>query len=66
MSQMEKEMAMHSSILAWIPCTEKSGRLHPWGCKQSDMTEDINSFISPSQSSYQFVQDTWLLSPEWA
>ena len=30
---LEKEMATHSSILAWrIPWTEESGRLHsPWG-----------------------------------
>ena len=38
---MEKEMANHSSILAWkIPWTEKPGRLHsPWGRKESDTTE---------------------------
>ena len=38
---LEKEMANHSSILAWkIPWTEKPGRLHsPWGRKESDMTE---------------------------
>ena len=37
---MEKEMATHSSILAWrVPCTEEPGRLHsPWGCKESDLT----------------------------
>ena len=27
-----KEMATHSSILAWeMPWTEEPGRLHPWG-----------------------------------
>ena len=38
---LEKEMANHSSILAWkIPWTEKPGRLHsPWGRKESDTTE---------------------------
>ena len=38
---LEKEMATHSSTLAWkIPCTEEPGRL-PWGCKESDMTEHL-------------------------
>ena len=37
---LEKEMASHSSILAWeIPQTEKPGRLQSWGHKESDMTE---------------------------
>ena len=37
----EKEMATHSSILAWeIPWTEEPGRLRsPWGHKESDVTE---------------------------
>ena len=37
----EKEMATHSSILAWIiPWTKQPGRLYsPWGRKESDMTE---------------------------
>ena len=37
----EKEMATHSSILAWIiPWTKQPGRLYsPWGHKESDMTE---------------------------
>ena len=35
---LEKEMATHSSILAWrIPWTEEPGS--PWGCRQSDTTE---------------------------
>ena len=38
--KMEKEMATHSSILAWeIQWTDKSSRLYsPWGRKQSDTT----------------------------
>ena len=38
---LEKEMAIHSSILAWkIPWTEEPNRLHsPWGCKESNTTE---------------------------
>ena len=35
-------MATHSGILAWeIPWTEEPGRLHPWGCKESDATERL-------------------------
>ena len=34
---LEKEMATHSSILAWeIPWTGKPGRLSPWGLKELD------------------------------
>ena len=40
---LEKGMATHSSILAWvIPWTEEPGR-HPWGCKELDMTEQLNT-----------------------
>ena len=36
---LEKEMATHSSILAWeIPWTEEPGRLQPMGLKESDAT----------------------------
>ena len=37
---LEKEMATHSSILAWkTPWTEEPVRLSLWGCKESDTTE---------------------------
>ena len=37
---LEKEMAAHSSILAWkIPWTEEPGRLQSMGLKESDTTE---------------------------
>ena len=37
---LEKEMATHSSILAWkIPWVEEPVGYSPWGCKESDMTE---------------------------
>ena len=37
---LEKEMATHSSILAWkIPWTEEPGELQSLGRKESDMTE---------------------------
>ena len=36
---LEKEMATHSSILAWgIPGTEGPGRLQSMGLQESDMT----------------------------
>ena len=37
---LEKEMAAHSSILAWrIPWTEDPGGLQSMGCEELDMTE---------------------------
>ena len=37
---LEKEMATHSSTLAWkIPWTEEPGSL--WGCKELDMTQRL-------------------------
>ena len=37
---LEKEMATHSSILAWeIPWTEELGRLQSIGLQESDMSE---------------------------
>ena len=42
---LEKEMATHSSILAWrIPWTEEPGGLHsPWGHKEPDKTERLST-----------------------
>ena len=47
---LEKEMATHSSILAWrIPWTEEPGGLYsPWGHKESDTTEQLNK--TPQQN----------------
>ena len=41
---LEKEMATHSSILAWrMPWTEEAGGLHsPRGRKESDTTEQLH------------------------
>ena len=42
--RLEKEMATHSSILAWeIPWTEEPGGYSPWGREESDMTEQLNN-----------------------
>ena len=41
---LEKEMAAHSSILAWrIPWMEELGGLQSMGCKESDMTYWLNN-----------------------
>ena len=41
---LEKEMATHSSILAWrIPWTEEPVGYSPWGRKESDTTERLHS-----------------------
>ena len=40
---LEKEMATHSSIVAWeIPWTEDPGRLQSMGSQESDVTERLN------------------------
>ena len=40
---LEKEMAIHSSILAWrTPRTEESGGLQSTGSQESDMTGCLN------------------------
>ena len=40
---LEKEMATHSSILAWrIPCMEEVGGLQSTGRKESDTTEQLH------------------------
>ena len=45
----EKEMATHSSILAWrILWTEEPGGYSPWGHKESDMTEQLTLVSSPA------------------
>ena len=41
---LEKEMANHSSILAWeIPWTEELGRLQSMGLQKSDTAEQLNN-----------------------
>ena len=50
---LEKEMATHSSILAWrIQWIEEPGRLPPWGHKESDRTEQLNN---NSKIQYDFI-----------
>ena len=45
---LEKEMASHSSILAWrIPWTEEPGGLQSMGSQESDTTERPTLSVSP-------------------
>ena len=47
----EKEMATHSTILAWrIPQTEKSLEGYsPWDLKESDTTEGLSTAQGPEE-----------------
>lgn len=41
---MEEEIEIHFSILSWkIPWIKKPGGLQSMGCKESDVTEQLNS-----------------------
>ena len=43
---LEREMAPHSSVLAYkIPWMEEPGRLQSMGCKESDMIEYMHTCI---------------------
>ena len=43
---LEKEMATHSSILAWeIPRKEEPGGCSPWGHKEMDITEQFELLL---------------------
>ena len=47
---LEKEMAAHSSILAWeIPWTEESVGYSPWGQKELDRTEHAYTLSPKAQ-----------------
>ena len=44
---LEEEMAINSRILAWrVPWAEKAGSYSPWGCRESDMTEQLTYVFS--------------------
>ena len=46
---LEKEMATHSSTLAWkIPWLESLVGYGQWGCKESDTTEQLHFHFSKS------------------
>ena len=53
---LEKEMAIHSSILAWrIPWTEEPGRLQSMGLQQWDMTWRLNHYLNLYKSAKFFL-----------
>ena len=64
---LEKEMATHSSILAWkIPWTRSLAGYNPWSCKESDTTEwlhmyKLKNFNKLSVYSSEFSVDAILL-----
>ena len=48
---LEKEMAIHSNILAWeSPWIEEPGGYSPWGLKESDMTERLTLSLNVSSN----------------
>ena len=50
---LEKEMATHSSILAWrIPWMEGPGRLQSWGRKESDRTERLHFKVNQNSLNF--------------
>ena len=52
--RLEKEMAAHSSTLAWeIACTEETARLQSMGLQESDTTETRNQPTNPSNTTCQ-------------
>ena len=60
-------MATYSSIFAWkASWTEEPGGLHPWGCKESDMTEDsyTHRFL-PEETNYIYSSVTQSFSHIW-
>ena len=46
LGSLEKEMATHSSILAWrINAQGRLAGYSPWGCKKLDMTEQEKHWV---------------------
>ena len=62
---LEKEMATHSSILAWkTPWTEEPGRLQSWGHKELDTTSLFYFYFYKKRGNIDFLQ-TGKLSKVW-
>ena len=50
---LEKEMATHSSIIAWKSHRQRSpAGYSPWGCKESDMTKRLSTWIRTSKEAF--------------
>ena len=57
---LEKEMATHSSILAWrIPWTEEPGRLQSTGSQESDTTERLHFHFLSGYCRIMFTSTTY-------
>ena len=60
---LEKEMATHSSILAWkIPWTEEPGRLQSLGLQSRTRLSDFLSFLKESHNVCKLKVNDFLLS----
>ena len=61
---LEKEMATHSSVLAWrIPWIEEPGMLQSMGPQESDTTEWLSTHIDMGWM-YFWLNSTWHLEDE--
>ena len=60
---LEKEMATHSSILAWeIPLTEEPGSYSPWGCRVGqDLVTKQQQLYNKAPSPVSFPKGTYKL-----
>ena len=56
-NSLEKEMATHSSTLPYkIPWMEEPGTGYcPWGCKESDKTEQLHYVVLDSISNLEMI-----------
>jgi len=62
LSNFEKEMAAHSSVLAWrIPWTEKPGRLHSMGSQSWTRLKRLSSSNFENACSFQGEKNSLLL-----
>ena len=63
---LEKEMATHSSILAWeVSWREETGCYSPWGYKELDTTEHACKKKSVKFSSFQSLGRVWPFATRW-
>ena len=60
---LEKEMATHSSTLAWkIPWTRSLVGYSLWGCKESDTTEQLHLLFWWSSGCWKFEHRIYIIS----
>ena len=56
---LEEEMATPSSILVWeIPLTEEPGGYSPWGCSESDVTEQLSTHTARLYKHHHLTQQS--------